>query len=102
MVCGMTGTAATQADEFRLVYGLEVEVIPTNRPMIRVDLPDARFCRRSAKEQAVLEEIRRIHATGRPVLVGTRSVEESERLSARLTGIPHQVLNARHEEQEAG
>ena len=56
----------------------------------------------SDKERAVLEEIRRIHATGRPVLVGTRSVEESERLSARLPDIPHQVLNARHEEQEAG
>jgi preprotein translocase subunit SecA len=100
-VCGMTGTAATQADEFRLVYGLEVEVIPTNRPLIRVDQPDVLFCGRSAKEQAVIGEISKIHATGRPVLVGTRSVEESERLSRRLAGIPHQVLNARHEEQEA-
>jgi len=101
-VCGMTGTAATQADDFRLVYGLEVEVIPTNRPMIRVDHPDVLFSRRSAKEQAVIGEIHKIHSTGRPVLVGTRSVEESERLSARLTSIPHQVLNARHEEEEAG
>ena len=84
MVCGMTGTAATQADEFRLVYGLEVEVIPTNRPMIRADLPDRVYARKSDKERAVLEEIRRLHATGQPVLVGTRSVEESERLSARL------------------
>jgi preprotein translocase subunit SecA len=100
-VCGMTGTAATQADEFRLVYGLEVEVIPTNRPMIRADASDIVFCRRSAKEQAVIGEIYKIHATGRPVLVGTRSVEESERLSARLHDLPHQVLNARHEEQEA-
>jgi preprotein translocase subunit SecA len=101
-VCGMTGTAATQAAELRLVYGLEVEVIPTNRPMIRADLPDRVYARKSDKERAVLEEIRRLHASGRPVLVGTRSVEESERLSGRLPNIPHQVLNARHEEQEAG
>ncbi len=102
MVCGMTGTAATQADEFRLVYGLEVDVIPTNRPMIRADLRDRVYAHKFDKERAVLEEIRRLHAIGRPVLVGTRSVEESERLSARLPDIPHQVLNARHEEQEAG
>jgi len=101
MVCGMTGTAATQADEFRLVYGLEVEVIPTNRPMIRADLPDRVFPRKSDKERAVLQEIRRLHAGGRPVLVGTASVKESERLSGRLSELPHQVLNARHEEQEA-
>jgi preprotein translocase subunit SecA len=106
-VCGMTGTASTQAAELRLVYGLEVEVIPTNRPMIRADLPDRVYARKSDKERAVLEEIRRLHASGRPVLVGTRSVEESERLSGRLSSsnaadIPHQVLNARHEEQEAG
>src|SRR5581483_3583447 len=100
-VCGMTGTAATQAAEFRGVYGLEVEVIPTNRPVIRVDAPDVVFRRRAAKEQALIQEIHKIHGTGRPVLVGTRSVEESERLSARLRDIPHQVLNARHEEQEA-
>jgi preprotein translocase subunit SecA len=101
-LCGMTGTAATQAEELRVVYGLEVEVIPTNRPVIRTDLPDVVFRHRSAKEKAVTGEIRKMHATGRPVLVGTRSVEESERLSARLNDIPHQVLNARHEEQEAG
>ncbi len=101
-VCGMTGTAATQADEFRTVYGLEVEVIPTNRPMIRADLPDRVYATKRDKERAVLIEIERLHATGRPVLVGTRSVEESERLSARMTDIPHQVLNARHEEREAG
>jgi preprotein translocase subunit SecA len=100
-VCGMTGTAATQADEFRLVYGLEIEVIPTNRPMIRVDLPDRLYATKRDKERAVIAEIQRLHLSGRPVLVGTRSVEESERLSARLAGTPHQVLNARHEEQEA-
>lgn len=101
MVCGMTGTAATQAEELRLVYGLEVEVIPTHRPMIRKDLPDRMYAGKRDKERAVLQEIRRLHATGQPVLVGTRSVEESERLSARLTDVPHQVLNARHEEREA-
>src|SRR5262249_13266213 len=79
-VCGMTGTAATQAAEFRAVYGLDVQVIPTNRPVIRVDEPDAIFPTRREKEQRVVEEIRRVHQTGRPVLVGTRSVEESERL----------------------
>ena len=98
----MTGTAATQADELRLVYGLEVEVIPSNRPMIRTDLPDRLYATKWDKERAVIGEIRRIHAGGRPVLVGTRSVEESERLSSRLPDIPHQVLNARHEELEAG
>ncbi len=101
MVCGMTGTAATQADEFRMIYGLDVEVIPTNRPMIRADLPDRVYARKSDKERAVLTEIRRLHSMGRPVLAGTRSVEESERLSARLPDVPHQVLNARHEELEA-
>ncbi len=101
-VCGMTGTAATQADEFRLVYGLEVEVIPTNRPMIRIDLPDRLYATKWHKEQAVIAEIHKIHSIGRPVLVGTSSVEESERLSGRLAAIPHQVLNARHEELEAG
>jgi preprotein translocase subunit SecA len=101
-VCGMTGTAATQADEFRLVYGLEVEVIPTNRPMIRLDLPDRLYATKMDKERALTADIGRLYATKRPVLVGTRSVEESERLSARLAGIPHQVLNARHEEREAG
>jgi len=102
-VCGMTGTAATQKREFQEIYGFEVEVIPTNRPVIRVDHPDEIFETKAAKEDAVAGEIERRHASGRPVLVGTTSVEESERLSARLRrqGIPHQVLNARHEEEEA-
>jgi len=101
-VCGMTGTAATQAEEFRSIYGLEVEVVPTNRPVIRVDHPDMLFPTKLEKERAVVEEIRRVHQTGRPVLVGTVSVRESERLSAALQDIPHQVLNARNEEKEAG
>ena len=101
-VCGMTGTAATQADEFKGIYGLEVEVIPTHRPVIRVDHPDVVFATKAEKEQAVIEEIRRAHSAGQPVLVGTSSVEDSERLSEKLTGIPHEVLNARNDEQEAG
>ena len=105
-VCGMTGTAATQAEEFRTCYGLDVERIPTNRPVIRVDEPDVVFDTKAAKEQAVMEEIRRAHLTGQPVLVGTASVEESERLSRALAqgaeAIPHVVLNARNEEEEAG
>jgi preprotein translocase subunit SecA len=97
----MTGTAATQADELKAIYGLEVQVIPTNRPVIRVDHPDLVFATKAEKEQAVIEEIRRAHAAGQPVLVGTASVEESERLSETLAGIEHQVLNARNDEQEA-
>lgn len=100
-VCGMTGTAATQAAEFRSVYGLDVEVIPPNRPVIRVDHPDIIFRTKREKEEAVIDEIRRVHATGRPIVVGTRSVEESEGLSARIRDIVHLVLNARHEEHEA-
>jgi len=100
-VCGMTGTAATQAAEFRAVYGLDVEVIPPNRPVIRVDHPDVIFATKRDKERAVIEEIRKVHATGRPIVVGTRSVEESEALSSRIRDILHLVLNARHEEHEA-
>ena len=100
-LCGMTGTAATQAEEFQTIYGLVVEVIPTNRPVIRQDLPDIMFATRRQKEHAVLETIRERHATGQPVLVGTASVAESEGMSTRLTDVPHAVLNARNEEQEA-
>ena len=101
-VCGMTGTAATQMEEFRNFYGLDVEVIATNRPVIRVDLPDKVFKTKKEKEQAALGEILGVHQSGRPVLIGTASVEESERLSGSLAGIAHQVLNARNEEEEAG
>ncbi len=101
--CGMTGTAATQADEFRKVYGLEVVVIPTNRPAIRRDHSDVRFQSKWEKEQALVEEIARFAKTNRPILVGTGSVAESERLSALVAArsIPHQVLNARQDEAEA-
>jgi len=101
MVCGMTGTAATQPLEFNRVYGLRIEVIPTNRPMIRVDHPDVIFPTKAEKERAVVAEIRRAHAVGQPVLVGTASVADSERLSALLPDVPHEVLNARHDEREA-
>jgi preprotein translocase subunit SecA len=100
-VCGMTGTAATQALEFEKVYEMPVEVIPPNRPVIRVDHPDAIFATKAEKEDAVLAEIRRVYQASQPVLVGTGSVEESERLSRSLGDIPHQVLNARHDEREA-
>jgi preprotein translocase subunit SecA len=102
-VCGMTGTARAAAAELEETYGLTVTVVPTHRPMIRIDREDRVFATREAKEAAVIEEIRREHATGRPILVGTVSVEESERLAARLTaaGIACTVLNARNDEAEA-
>jgi preprotein translocase subunit SecA len=100
-VCGMTGTAATQAEEFRAIYKLEVEVIPTNRPNVRIDHPDILFRTKREKELAVIEEIRRTHRTGQPVLIGTASVAESERLSGYVVVIPHRVLNADNEEAEA-
>jgi preprotein translocase subunit SecA len=102
-ICGMTGTAATQAEEFWKVYKLPVTVIPTNRPVIRQDLPDILYADEEARNRALAEEIRKIHGTGRPVLVGTASVADSERLSRRLhvAGIPHAVLNARNDEAEA-
>jgi preprotein translocase subunit SecA len=102
-ICGMTGTAATQAEEFRKVYRLPVTVIPTHRPVIRQDLPDIVYADRDARNRALQEEIRRAHATGRPILVGTASVAESEILSRSLgaAGIPHSLLNARNDEAEA-
>jgi preprotein translocase subunit SecA len=102
-VCGMTGTAATQADEFRKVYKLPVTVVPTNRPVIREDLPDVVYADKDARNRALAEEIRRVHQAGRPILVGTASVEESEELSSRLqlAGMRHTVLNARNDEAEA-
>jgi preprotein translocase subunit SecA len=101
VVCGMTGTAASQAEEFRDVYGLDVEVIPPNRPVVRRDDPDRLFDTTVEKDVAIGLEVRRVHALGRPVLVGTASVEESERLSRTLGDLPHHTLNARNEEAEA-
>jgi preprotein translocase subunit SecA len=102
-LCGMTGTARDSARELHELYGLRVAVIPTHRPMIRRDHPDVVFTHRAAKETALVQEIRRAHATRRPVLVGTLTVEESERLAARLRaeGTPCAVLNARNDDEEA-
>jgi len=102
-VCGMTGTAATQTEEFQTIYKLDVAVIPTNRPVIRVDHPDVVFETKSDKEEDLVAEIREVHQTGQPILVGTASVEESERLSGmlRIENVPHHVLNARNDEHEA-
>jgi len=100
---GMTGTAVTSAEEFEKVYGLEVVVIPTNKPMIRKDLSDKVFKTEKIKFEAIVEEIKKRHQKGQPVLVGTRSIEKNEYLSNLLKkeGIPHQVLNAKYHEKEA-
>lgn len=102
-LAGMTGTAATEADEFLKIYGLEVVVIPTHKPMIRIDHPDAVYKTEKAKFKAIINEITELYKIGRPVLVGTRSIEKSELLSSMLKrlGIPHQVLNAKYHEKEA-
>ncbi len=102
-LAGMTGTAETEAAEFAKIYKLEVVVIPTHRKMIRTDYPDCIYRTEKEKFRAVAEEIKELHDIGRPVLVGTVSIEKSERLSEMLKrqGVPHQVLNAKHHEQEA-
>ncbi|MCM8747931.1 preprotein translocase subunit SecA [Thermomicrobiaceae bacterium CFH 74404] len=102
-LAGMTGTAATEAEEFATIYNLDVVVIPTHKPMIRVDHPDQVYRTEEAKFRAVVREIKEMHAIGRPVLVGTTSIEKSEYLSMLLKreGIPHEVLNAKHHEREA-
>jgi preprotein translocase subunit SecA len=102
-LAGMTGTAKTEAEEFRRIYSLDVVVIPTNQPMIRDDRGDLVFKNERGKFRAVIEDIKEKRDHGRPVLVGTTSIETSERLSEQLTreGIPHQVLNAKQHEREA-
>jgi len=100
-LCGMTGTAATQAEEFKRIYGLDVEIIPTYKPRIRIDQPDALFPNQAAKFRAIVQSIRENHSTGRPVLIGSESVEASEAISRAIPDIPHNVLNARHEDIEA-
>jgi preprotein translocase subunit SecA len=102
-LAGMTGTAAPNSREFARVYKLRVVVIPTNRPVIREQWPDRVFPTEDAKFDAVVEDVKNLLKHGRPVLIGTRSVEKSERLSEKLTaaGIEHQVLNARQHELEA-
>lgn len=102
-ICGMTGTARTAAAEFNESYGMDVVVIPTNKPCIRKDHPDMIFTHREAKEKALVAEIKRVAATGQPILIGTGSVEESEQLTAELrkAGVQCQMLNAKNDEMEA-
>ncbi len=102
-ICGMTGTAKTEEDEFKQIYGLPVLVIPTNKPLIREARPDVIFRTQKAKFDAIATEIEELHNTGRPVLVGTDSIEKSEYLSALLKkrGLEHTVLNAKYHEREA-
>ncbi len=102
-LAGMTGTADTEAVEFNEIYKLQAISIPTHRPMIRNDMPDVVYRTKKEKYEAIVEEIQRLHALGQPVLVGTISIETSEFLSGMLkkAGVPHNVLNAKHHEQEA-
>ncbi|HYL41627.1 MAG TPA: preprotein translocase subunit SecA, partial [Candidatus Binatus sp.] len=103
-LAGMTGTAMTEAEEFHKIYNLEVVAIPTHRPMIRDDGTDLIYRNETAKFNAVIDEIEELQAKGRPVLVGTTSVEKSELLSGLLTrrGIKHETLNAKFHEKESG
>jgi len=102
-LAGMTGTAATEAEELEKIYGLQVVQIPTHKPVIRIDYPDVVYKTEEAKFRAVVEEIAECHRRGQPVLVGTVAIETSERLSRMLKrrGVPHEVLNAKRHEQEA-
>jgi preprotein translocase subunit SecA len=102
-LAGMTGTADTEAFEFRQIYGLEVLVIPTNKPMVRQDLNDLVYLSREEKFDAIVADVQACIDSGAPALVGTASVETSEELSARFRRdkIPHKVLNAKYHEQEA-
>ena len=102
-LAGMTATASPAAAELSRTYGLDVVVLPQNRESIRIDRADVVFTHRSAKHRALVEEIGRVHATGRPILVGTASVKESEELAdlLRRSGIETQILNARNDEMEA-
>ncbi len=102
-LAGMTGTAATEEEEFRKIYGLDVVIIPTNEPMIREDMSDMVFKTEGAKFRAVVEDIQQRHQAGQPCLVGTISIEKSEVLSdmLRRKGVSHQVLNAKYHEKEA-
>ncbi len=102
-LAGMTGTAKTEEDEFREIYNMDVIEIPTNKPVIRKDLPDSVYKNEQAKFNAVIKDIKERHAKGQPILVGTVTIEKSELLSKLLKkeGIPHEVLNAKHHEREA-
>ncbi len=102
-LAGMTGTADTEAPEFQKIYNLGVVVMPTNQPMIREDFADVIYKNENAKYRAVIREIEKMHKAGRPVLVGTISIDVSERISRMLkkVGVEHEVLNAKHHEREA-
>lgn len=102
-LAGMTGTAATEAEEFRKIYKLDVVVVPTHRPMVRKDNSDVVYKNTRAKYEALAEEIVRIHSIGQPVLVGTTSIEKNEAVADILKrkGVPHEVLNAKNHEREA-
>jgi preprotein translocase subunit SecA len=102
-LAGMTGTALTEESEFREIYGLDVLVIPTNKPVVREDLPDVIYKTVKGKYKAIVEDIAETYKKGQPVLVGTVSIEKSELLSSMLKkkGVPHQVLNAKYHEREA-
>ncbi len=101
--CGMTGTAQTEEKEFRNIYGMDVVEVPTNKPVIRIDQEDAVYKTKKEKLHAVVEEVKRAHEKGQPVLVGTINIDASEELSKMLRrqGIPHKVLNAKYHELEA-
>jgi preprotein translocase subunit SecA len=103
VLAGMTGTALTEAEEFHKIYRLEAVPIPTNRPMVRIDEPDLIYRSEEAKFNSIADEIEERHRKGQPVLVGTVSIEKSERLSRLLEkrGVEHQVLNAKQHEREA-
>jgi preprotein translocase subunit SecA len=102
-VAGMTGTAITEAEEFKKIYNLEVLAIPTNRNVVRIDRPDMVYKTTAAKYSAIVREVETIHAEGRPILIGTRSIEHNQIISNFLKrkNIPHQVLNAKNNEKEA-
>jgi preprotein translocase subunit SecA len=102
-LAGMTGTAETEESEFYSIYGLEVMVVPTNKPMRRIDAPDQIYKTRREKYNAVLDEVARVNALGLPILIGTTSVEVSETLSKMLKrrGLKHEVLNAKYHQREA-
>lgn len=100
---GMSGTAATEAEEFLKIYNMEVFVVPTNKPIRRQDHSDIVYKTAAGKMAAIIEEVREIHATGRPILIGTRSIEQNQEIADALeaAGIPHQLLNAKNHEKEA-
>ncbi|MDQ2745261.1 MAG: preprotein translocase subunit SecA [Chloroflexota bacterium] len=103
-LAGMTGTADTEAEEFHKIYGLDVMVIPTHRPLCRLDHPDLVFRDEQAKIKALIADVKECHQRGQPVLIGTTSIEKNEELSRLLerAGVPHKVLNAKQHEREAG